>query len=82
MSPKLASDQTDFAAAKHREHVEACRLLLDPAIPLGMISFSASECAAIERYYRRKHARGQCGAYFLHQVRTFNGPTSAIRRGK
>jgi hypothetical protein len=49
-----------------RRAYEDCKPFLDKSIPLEVPSVVDVE--AVNRYYRRKHQRGQFGAYYLHQV--------------
>jgi hypothetical protein len=79
-NPKLSAEER--LAKLHRANVEECAPLLDHSIPLGVLCVAAAERAAIDRYYRAKHARGEYGAYWpLHRVSIWKHGLHEIRRG-
>jgi hypothetical protein len=64
-----------------RQCYDECRPFLDRSIKLGFPP--AEDVIAINRYYERKHRRGEYGTYWpLHQVEKGFGAMRPMRSGK
>lgn len=78
-TPKPTAEER--RASQHCANVEECQPFLDKSIALGFPP--AEDAHVIERYYARKHARGEFGAYWpLHEVKKGYGVLRSMRSDK